>query len=120
TMHEVPRTELLLLALDQQPALPREHEEVLLVGLAVVHPARLSGLEHRERIPDLSEHPRLQIGPVGEHARAALEDAAASEGIVAYPRGLPHVDHEPAVAHGRNPRADRLQTRLVDHRAPPR
>ena len=57
-MHEVPRLQPPLLALDEQQALAREHEEVLLVVLAVVHAARLPGLQHGQRVADLREPTR--------------------------------------------------------------
>ena len=49
-VHEVPRAQLPLLAFDQQHALSRQHEEVLLQRLGVIEPARLPRLEHGERV----------------------------------------------------------------------
>src|SRR5439155_7674523 len=65
-VHEVPRTERPLLALDDQQRLAREDEEVLLVGLPVVHRQRLAGREPGQLDPDLRE-----LG-------LALEDAGLS------------------------------------------
>jgi hypothetical protein len=54
-VHEVPRLKRPLLALDEQQALAGEHEETLLVGLRVIKPAWLSGLDHLEREADIGE-----------------------------------------------------------------
>ena len=54
-VHEVPRLERPLLALDQEQALAREDEKVLLVRLTVIPPARLSGLEYRQGEADVGE-----------------------------------------------------------------
>ena len=74
-----------LLALDQQHALAGEDEEVLLVGLAVVHAARLAGLEHGDRVADLRER-----------ASSPSKMHAAPKRLVRHPRRLADVDHEPA------------------------
>ena len=60
-----------LLALDDRQALAGQHEEVLLVVLAVVHPAGLAGLEHGERVADLAERHGvvLEDARVGRAAR---------------------------------------------------
>src|SRR6266550_5591643 len=52
---EVPRLQVPLLAFDDDQALAGEHEEVLLVRLAVVAAARLSRLEDGDRVPELRE-----------------------------------------------------------------
>ena len=52
---EVPGPQLALLLLDDQQARAREHEEVLLARLGVVHAGRLAGLEHRQREAELLE-----------------------------------------------------------------
>jgi hypothetical protein len=44
-----------LLAFDEQQALAGEHEEVLLVALGAVHPARLSGLDHLQGESEIGE-----------------------------------------------------------------
>jgi hypothetical protein len=54
-VHEVPRLQPTLLTLDHQNALTGEHEEILLVGLGVVQPARLSRAEYLEREADVGE-----------------------------------------------------------------
>ena len=65
-----------LLALDKQQALTGEHEEVLLVRLAVVHAVGPARLEHRDREAELS----------GNADVGALEDARGAEGLVGHPR----------------------------------
>src|SRR6185295_7846721 len=52
-VHEVPRAQGALLALDDEHALAREDEEVLLVALAVVDPAGLPRLEDGQRDADM-------------------------------------------------------------------
>ena len=52
-MHEVPPPERPLLALDDQQRFPGKHEEVLLIGLPVVHRHRLTGRECDEVDPHL-------------------------------------------------------------------
>jgi hypothetical protein len=101
---EVPRLERPLLALDQQQAIAREDEEVLLVGLTVIPPARLSRLEHGQDEAD-----------VGEGCVVALEDAGGSESLVRHPRPVPDVDDEPAVAHGREAGVQLFKARFLDH-----
>src|SRR6188474_3239400 len=69
-VHEVPRLERPLLALDQEQALAREDEKVLLVRLTVIPPARLPGLEYRQGEAD-----------VGERCVVALDDESGSESL---------------------------------------
>ena len=66
---------------------PGEHEEVLLVGLAVVQRARLPGLHDRDRVADLLERDGV-----------ALDHAGVGEVAAGDPGGVAHVDHEPALA----------------------
>jgi hypothetical protein len=96
-VHEVPGPERALLALDDQQGLARQHEEVLLVDLPVVHRHRLPGTEHLEVDPDLGE---LRL--VVERAQGA-----ASRALV--PAGIAGVYDEPALA-----RRDQAVLRL-DH-----
>jgi hypothetical protein len=91
-VHEVPRLHLPLFALDHRQALAREHEEILLVRLAVVPPTRLAGLEDGDRVAEVRER-RL----------VALEDAGRAEHLVVNARRLAHVDDEPAVGDGVRP-----------------
>src|SRR5919206_5077115 len=85
---EVPGAERQLPALDEQQALAREHEEVLLRPLPVVEADRLAGLEHVQVDPELPE------------AALALEVAVVAEPAGLAPAALGRVDHEPAVAVG--------------------
>ena len=61
--------------------LAREHEEVLLVGLPVVHPHRLAALEHVEVDPDLRE-----LVVVAERADAAASLSVAPPSVAARSR----------------------------------
>src|SRR5207237_7980245 len=54
-VHEVPRPQRPLLALHDQERLAGEHEEVLLVGLPVVHRHRLARPEDGDVDPELRE-----------------------------------------------------------------
>src|SRR5262245_27100877 len=87
---EVPLAQRTLLPLDDQHAFTGEDEEVLLVGLPVVHPDRLARAEDVEEDAHLSE-----ARPPVERKREATLRALA-------PAGLGRVEHEPAVA-GRHP-----------------
>ena len=72
-MHEVPPAERALLALDDRKRLAGEHEEVLLVVLAVVHRHRLARAENGQVDPEL-----LEVGCALEaRALELAEDAAA-------------------------------------------
>src|SRR6266511_3880795 len=71
-VHEVPRLEAPLLAVDEQQALAGEDEEVFLVGLSVVQPARLAGLEHRQRAAHRGNPWRLEIGTAANNGLVGL------------------------------------------------
>jgi hypothetical protein len=103
-VHEVPRPQPALLALDEQDALAGQHEKVLLVGLAVVQPARVARLQHRERVADLRERRRV-----------ALDHAGVAERLVAHPRRVADVDDEPALGRGDEARLGPLHARLPHH-----
>src|SRR6185437_3513781 len=81
-MEEVPGAEMAFLALDDEVALARQHEERLLVRLGVVEAARLAGLEDGEVDADLREATRLELGSVPHHRHVGLEDAAMAEAVV--------------------------------------
>src|SRR5262249_58901477 len=78
---EVPGLQVALLALDDQQALPAEDEEVLLVHLAGIAPARLARFEHRDRVAELRER-----------RPPALQDACGAEHVVLPPRGVAYPD----------------------------
>ena len=120
TVHEVPGAERPLLAFHQQPALAGEHEKGFLVRLGVVEAARLSRLEDGETDAEVGKRPRVQVRALSQHGRAALEDAAVPERIVAEPCRIPHVDDEPAVADRREASADVFEEGFLGHRRDPR
>jgi hypothetical protein len=101
-VEEVPGSQPPLAALDDRDALAGEHEEILLVVLAVVEAARAALAEHGDRVPDL-----------GKRHLVALDDAGCAELRVPHPGGVADVHDEPAVRH-RRPAVPRvLQPRLV-------
>src|SRR4051794_18001430 len=83
---EFPGRQPPLLALDEQQALAREHEEVLLRPLAVVVAERLARLEHVQVQPELPE------------AAFALEVAVEPEVPRVVPPAVGRVGDEPPVA----------------------
>ena len=103
-VHEVPLAQRSLLALDDQQSLAGEHEEVLLVGLPVVHPDRLARPEHEERDPDLRE-----LG-------VAFEAKRLPAPLAIPPARLLRVQDEPAFAHGHEPEIGLFERRLGNHR----
>ena len=77
-VHEVPLPQRPLLALDDQQRLAREHEEVLLVGLPVVHPHRLARARARRGDAELREvrsRPRSGRARRGPGGRASAPRA---------------------------------------------
>src|SRR2546421_6037684 len=101
TVEEVPRPEEPLLAVDEQPALPRQHEERLLLRLGVIEAVRLARLQDAEVDAELRERHVL-----------TLESAARAEGARQPPLGVPHVDDEPALAGGGEAGAGIVEPRL--------
>jgi hypothetical protein len=101
-MHEVPRPQTALHPLDDQKALAGEHEEVLLVVLAVVHPVGLARLQHRNRVADLRKRRRL-----------ALEDARRAEVVAGHPRSVAQVDRKPPLGRGGGSVFSSLQPSLI-------
>ena len=95
-----------LLPLDQQQALAREREEVLLLRLPVVEAVRLTRLEHAQLDSELRE-PGLRPGP--------FERALRAERLIPRPSGVASVHHEPAFADGHESRLRLLEPRLLDH-----
>jgi hypothetical protein len=92
TVKEIPRAEEPLLTLDEQPALPGQHQERLLLVLGVVETVRLPRLEDVE--PD-AELGKLELPALEGTLRAGRPLFAVLGG---QPLGVPHVHDEPAVA----------------------
>ena len=94
-------------ALDDEECLAREHQEVLLIVLPVVHPGRLARFEDDDADPDLREvRLDLEVGPPCKgHAVPATRAAA--------PARLARVQDEPALAVGRVPLLGLLNRRLA-------
>ncbi len=84
-VEEVPLSQRPLLAFDDGDGLAGENEEVLLVGLPVVHSNRLARLEQGEPHPELGE-----VGSSASQSRPL----AAPFGLP--PRGLARIQDEPA------------------------
>lgn len=104
-MHEVPPAQRALLPLDDQKRLAREHEEVFLVGLPVVHPHPLAPAEHEEVDPEL-----IELGVVAERA-------AAPPALGLVPASLARVDDEPSTAGLNETAVGRFERCLGDHAA---
>src|SRR5439155_26552001 len=77
---EVPRTKRPFLTVDEELALPRQHEEGLLLRLRVVQAVRLPGLQDGEVDAELRER-----------ELACLEAASRAERLRRPPLGVPHV-----------------------------
>src|SRR5690242_13140049 len=105
-VHEVPRAQRPLFALDEQHGLAGEHEEVLLRVLLVVEAERLAGLQHADVDPELLEW-----------KLAALERGAGAEGLVLVPGGVADVDDEPPVGGGLEAGFRLLELCFVGHEA---
>jgi hypothetical protein len=90
-VHEVPRSQWPLLALDDQQCLAREDEEVLLIGLPVVHPHLFTRREHIETDSNLWER------------RFAFEAQTLSSPLLVTPGALTGVQDEPALRGGHEP-----------------
>ena len=103
-VHEIPPSQRPLLALDHEHSLTREHQEILLVSLPVVHRHRLAGSQRLDVDPDLRE------------VRVALEVAVEPAPAPLAPSRLRRVHHEPAVAPGDEPVLGRLERLLGNHR----
>src|SRR6476646_6082223 len=104
-MEEVPGSEESLLALDEQPALTGQNEEVLLIRLGVVD-AALAGLQDGHIDPQLRELDRRLAVLVGEPTRSAPR-------LRREPLGIAHVDDEPPLRDGGKPGASVLKPRFV-------
>jgi hypothetical protein len=100
---EVPGPQRPLLALGDQQCLPGEHEEVLLVGLPVVHRHRLARPEDAKVDPELRELP------------LALELRVPAAPVNVPPDRVARVEHEPAVVRRNHSVFRLLEPRLLDH-----
>ena len=106
-MHEIPPAQRALFALDDQQRLAGEDEEVLLVGLPVVHGHRLAGPENADVDPDLRE------------VRVTLEVADRRTPFRMAPGRVARIQDEPAVPCGNESVLGRLEPRLRNHRRDP-
>jgi hypothetical protein len=82
---EVPRLQAPLLSLDQDEALARDDEEVLLDALPVVEPVRLPRPQN------------VDVHPVLRELELALVGSRRAEVVALPPRRVRGVDHEPSV-----------------------
>src|SRR5262249_45526791 len=91
---EVPRSEGSLLPVHEQRAFARKDEEGFLLRLRVVQATRLPRLDDADVDPELRERelPGIEVGSGAERLRHP-------------PLRVAGVDHEPALARGREPRA---------------
>jgi hypothetical protein len=85
-VHEVPCSQAPLFAFDNQQRLARDEEEILLIGLPVVHRHRVAGAEHDRAHAELFE-PGLP-----------LELGVRTATFAVPPWGLARVDDEPTFA----------------------
>src|SRR5512133_3082488 len=102
---EIPLPQRVLLALGDEQRLTLDDEEVLLVGLPVVHRHRVTGVEHEDVDADLLE---LRF-PVEAH------DAASRAAVV--PDDVAGIDDEPALARRDEAVLRLFQPGLGNHRA---
>jgi hypothetical protein len=108
-VNEVPLAQAALLSLDHQQRLARQHEEVLLVVLPVVHGHRLAGPEQGEVDAEL-----LEIGSALEAGTLELaEDAAA---LALPPLCVARVEDEPPLPLGDEAVLGLHELRLRGHR----
>src|SRR5436309_11543498 len=107
TVKEVPRTEEPLLTLDEEPTLPAQHEERLLLRLGVVEAVRLARRQDVEPYAELRERELLAL------ERALRAGRLLSAVLRRQPLGVPYVHDEPAVAGGCEARAGVVERRLA-------
>src|SRR4051812_11683352 len=88
-VHEVPLPQRTLFSFDDQQRLAGQHEEILLIVLAVVHRHWLGGPENSQVDPELREV-GLAVEP--------LEFAGVAAALAVDPRRLASVEDEPALA----------------------
>ena len=99
-MEEVPRPEESLLSLDEETAFPCQHKGRFLVRLGVVE-AGLAGLQDGDVDAELGELDRRV-------AVLVLEGAPRASAVCEPPLGVAHVDDEPALSDGSEPRSEVL------------
>jgi hypothetical protein len=104
---KIPRPEEPLDTLDEQPALPGQHEERLLLRLGVVEAGRDARLQDMEREAELRE--RVLLG---------LEVAPRTTRIQLQPYRVARVHDEPAVADRSETETD-VDERSLGHRREP-
>ena len=104
-MEEVPRPHRPLLTFDDRQRLAGEDEEVLLVGLPVVHRHRLAGLQHADVDPELRE-----VGLAAEVV--AFELGADAAALPFHPGRFARVQDEPALPLRNEPVRRLLERRL--------
>ena len=97
-VEEVPSAQPPLLAFNEQQTFAAQNKEVLLIRLAVVHGAGLARLEDVELEADLRVLLYVELRPLLYEAAVGLKAAARAEDVVAHPRRVADVEHEPAIA----------------------
>ena len=107
-MHEVPLAQRVLFTFDDRQRLSGEQEEILLIGLAVIHRHRLARAKHREVDPELQE-----IGCALEPGTFELAEDAAT--LALPPLRLARVDDEPALPLRDKSVLGRDELRLGNH-----
>jgi hypothetical protein len=105
-VHEVPLAQRSLFSFDDQQRLAGQHEEILLIVLAVVHRHRLAGRENSQVDPELGEV-GLAVEP--------LEFAGVAAALAVDPRRLASVQDEPALAFRDEPVLGGLQRGIRNH-----
>ncbi len=92
------------LLFDDEQTFAREHEEVLLLGLAVIPAAALSGLEDADGVADLFEADLV-----------AFEDERIAENGIGHPAPVADVHHEPARGRGSETACGLFEPCFFDH-----
>ena len=86
-----------LFAFEDEDALARDHEEVLLIRFAVVHAVRLARWS------------TSTWKPTSGNSASPSSTAVSTERVASPPEDVARVDHEPALALGQEPRLGLLQ-----------
>ena len=114
-MHEVPCPQVPFLVFDDERALAKQDEEVLLDRLRVVETRRLSRRHDADREPGVRLDVLSRIGSAPQHEVVGLEDADAAGPLVVDPGGVSRVDDESSRRDGCQPRCDTFKARFSDH-----